>query len=55
MEIGRTVKKTSSLDSFWGGTDAMETKYNVPGFGGGRGVGGGCLVLCIGIRHGRDR
>ena len=41
IEIGSMVKKTSSLASLWGGTDAMETKSNMTGLGGGRGVGGG--------------
>ena len=41
IEIGSMGKKTSSLASLWGGTDAMETKYYMAGLGGGRGVGGG--------------
>ena len=44
VEICSTEKKTSYLDSFWGGRDAMETKYNMPGLGDGRGGGGGALA-----------
>ena len=47
IEIGNVGKKTSSLASLWGGTDAMETKSYMAGLGGGRGVRGGASASAL--------